>query len=428
MKTIKIKNLLALALLSFTLFSCSSDDDKPVEEPVVVTPEPIVVSKYVLGYQTDTWNENYMWSFSSLNDIMTGTIDMTGKGIEQGGSYIPIANTMFALSTDDEGAAPYYLNAAAALVTGKRVFIESPFAYGVTEDDKLLIVGASWEGASSNNELIVYDPEKQYITSRKFNDFGTSANRFDFPTGVTVVGDKVFVSVFNRDASDNWDIDQKQAYIRIYDYPSLNFVKRIADPRTTAAGMYYTNTGIIRTDSGNIYTFSSNAMAAGYVVKEDGHSGILRINKGQTEFDADYFFDIQSSSLNGKVVAAYPLGGEKAYIVYIPTADDTANWGFLNHSSFKFKSAIIDLPTKAITPVTGLPSHAGDSYFGIGSLYYEDGNAYKAFVTNDEVRVYKINIATGAATAGAKVTGGGTDIAAITKLTHTTPATTTTAK
>lgn len=425
MKTINIKNLLAITLMSVTLFSCSSDDQDPVKEPEVVTPEPIVVSKYVLGYQTDTWNENYMWGFSSLDQLMTGTIDMNGKGIEQGGSYIPIANTMFALNSEAEGAAPYSLNAAAELVAGSRVFIESPFAYGVTDDSKLVIVGASWEGASSNNELIVYDPVKQYITSRKFNDFGTATNRFDFPTGVTVVGDKIFVTVFNRDASDNWDIDQKQAYIRVYDYPSLNFVKRIADTRTTAAGMYYTNTGIVRTESGNVYTFSSNAMAAGYNVKEDGHSGILRINKGQTDFDTDYFFDIQASSLGGKVVAAYPLTGEKVYVVYIPTADDTTSWGFLNHSSYKFKSAIIDLPNKKITPVTGLPLHAGDSYFGVGSLYYEDGNAYKAFVTDTEVRVYKINIETGAATAGAKVTGGGTDIAAITKLTHTTPATTT---
>lgn len=394
--------------MSAALFSCSSDnssDDNTIEG-----------SKYVLGYQTATWNSNYMWSFDSLDQLMSGTIDMTGKGIEQGGSYIPIANTMFACDNEVEGAAPFYLNAASQLVAGNRVFIESTFAYGVTDDDKLLIVGASWEGSSTDNELIVYDPVKQAITSRKFSSFTTTTGRFDFPTGVTVVGDKVFVTVFDRDASDNWDIDQKKAYIRVFDYPSLNFVKRIADPRTTAAGMYYTNTGIIRTDSGNVYTFSSNASAAGYNVVADAHSAVLRINKGQTEFDANYFFDIQGSSLNGKVVAAYPLGGEKAYIVYIPTADDTVSWGFLNHSSYKFKSAIVDLPSKTITPVTGLPLHAGDSYFGVGSLFVEDGNAYKAFVTNDEVRVYKINIATGVATAGAKVTGGGTDISAITKL------------
>lgn len=407
MKTFKIKNLLVLMLISASFFSCNNDDASDSGT--------IPGSKYVLGYLTDTWNANYMWSFDSLDQLMTGTIDMTGNGIEQGGSYIPIANTMFALDVEVSGAAPYYLNSASELLAGNRVFIESSFAYGVTDDDKLLIIGASWDGTSTANELIVYDPIKQAITARKFNDFGTGSGYFDFPTGVTVSAGKIYVSVFNRNPA--WDMKQDKAFIRVYDYPSLNFVKRIEDTRTTAVGMYYTNTGIIRTDSGNVYTFSSNALAAGYETPEASKkSAILRINKGATEFDSSYFFDVQSSSLGGKVIAAYPIGGEKAYIVYIPTADDTALWGFLNHVSYKFKSAIIDLPTKKITPVTGLPGHAGDNYFGIGSLFVEDGQAYKAFATNDEVRIYRIDLATGVAMPGALVAGGGTDLSAITKL------------
>lgn len=407
MKTIKVKNLLAAMLLSTALFSCSSDDNSG--------DDVIPGSKYVLGYQTETWNTNYMYSFDSLDEIMSGTVDMTGKGIEQGGSYIPVANTMFACDNEVEGAALFYLNSASQLVAGNRVFIESTFAYGVTDDDKVLIIGASWEGTSTSNELIVYDPVKQAITSRKFDDFSTGNGYFDFPTGVTVSNGKIYVSVFSRNS--DWDMKQEKAWIRVYDYPSLTFVKRIEDTRTTAVGMYYTNTGIVRTESGNVYTFSSNAMAGGYEKPEaDKKSGILKINKGATEFDSSYFFDISSSTLNGKVVSAYPLTDEKVYIVYVPTADDTVHWGFLNHTSYKFKSAILDLSSKKITAVTGLPGHAGDSYFGVGSLYYEDGFAYKAFVTDTEVRFYKINIETGAATAGAKVTGGGTDISALTRL------------
>jgi hypothetical protein len=407
MKTFKIKNLLVLMLISALTFSCSNDDSSEEEFGEG--------SKYVIGYWTDTWNANYLWSFDSLDQLMTGTIDMTGKGIEQGGSYVPIANTMFALDTEVTGAAPFYLNSVSQLVAGNRIFIESSYAYGVTDDDKLLIIGASWDGTSTDNELIVYDPTKQAITARKFDNYQTTTGRFDFPTAVTVSNGKVYVSVFNRDK--DWNMVQDKAYIRVYDYPSLTFIKRIEDTRTTAVGMYYTGTGVIRTDSGNVYTFSSNALSAGYKTPEaNKKSGILRINKGATEFDSSYFFDVQSSSLGGKVIAAYPIGEEKAYIVYIPTAEDTAHWGFLNHVSYKFKSAIVDLPTKKITPVTGLPDHAGDSYFGVGSLFVEDGQGYKAFVTNDEVRVYKIDLTTGVATKGALVTGGGVDISAITRL------------
>ncbi|MGQ7946835.1 DUF4374 domain-containing protein [Flavobacterium sp. WC2509] len=406
MKTIKIKNLLAVALISVSLFSCSDDNGGD---------DTIEGSKYVIGYQTDTWNANYMWSFDSLDEFMTGTIDMTVKGIEQGGSYVPVANTMFALNAEDvEGAAPFYLNSASQLTAGNRVFIESSYAYGVTDDDKVINIGASWDGTSTNNELMVYDPSKQAITARKFDDFSTAAGRFDFPTAVTVSNGKVYVSVFNRDK--DWNMDQKNAYIRIYDYPSLTFVKRIEDTRTTAAGMYYTGTGIVRTDSGNVYTFSSNALAGGYETLETTKkSGILRINKGTTVFDSSYFFDIEASALKGKVLSAYPVGGEKVFVNYIPEGADDILWGFL-FTNYKFKSAIIDLAAKTITPVTGLPDHGGDYYFGVGSMYFEDGNAYKAFKTKDEVRIYRINIATGVATAGAKVTGGGTDISAITQL------------
>lgn len=411
MKTIRIKNLLAAVLISVSLLSCSSDDDNGGGKIIEGT-------KYVIGYQTDTWNANYMWGFDSLDEFMTGTIDMTGIGIEQGGSYVPVANTMFALNAEDvEGAAPYYLNSVGELVAGNRVFIESSYAYGVTDDNKILNVGASWDGTSTNNELIVYDPSTQAITARKFDDFATATGRFDFPTAVTVSNGKVYVSVFNRDASEDWDIDQKNAYIRIYDYPSLTFIERIQDSRTTAAGMYYTGTGMVRTDSGNVYTFSSNASAGGYQTLETTKkSGILRINKGATSFDAGYFFDIQSSVLNGKVLSAYPIGGEKVFINYLSEGDDDVLWGFL-FDNYKFKSAIVDLASKTIIPVTGLPAHGGDYYFGIGSMYFEDGKAYKAFKTADEVRMYRIDIATGVATPGAKVTGGGTDISAITRLT-----------
>ncbi|WP_017256816.1 DUF4374 domain-containing protein [Pedobacter arcticus] len=400
------KSFLSLMVITALLFSCKKDKTEKSGD--------IPGSRYVIGYQTDTWNANYMLALDSIQQLMTGTIDMTGKGIEQGGSYIPVANTMFACDNEVEGAAPFYLNSASQLIAGNRVFIESTYAYGVTDDNKLLIIGASWEGSSTSNELMIYDPAQQIITSRKFNDFSTGNEYFDFPTGVTVSDGKVYVSGFNRNA--DWDMKQDKAFIRIYDYPSLNFISRIEDTRTTAIGMYYTNTGIIRTASGNVYTFSSNSLAAGYEMLEASkNSGILRINKGQTSFDANYFFDIQASSLKGKVLAAYPIGGEKAYIVYVPSEKDNLLWGFL-FDSYEFKSAIVDLPTKTITPVTGLPLHGGDYYFGIGSLYAENGKAYKAFKTNTEVRIYGIDLKTGIATAGALITGGGTDISAITKL------------
>lgn len=401
----KFRNLSALVLFAAALFSCGSDDSVNVE-----TGEG---DRYVLGYMTDTWDANYIWSFESLDALMTGEINMFGQGIEQPGSYIPVGDTFFACSTGDEGAIPYYLNEGSQLVAGNPVFVESTYAYGVTADDKVVIVGASWEGASTENEILIYDPIAGIITNRKFDDFSTGGERFDWPTAVAVSGDKLFITVFNRDASEDWAMTHETAKVRVYEYPALTYVKTIEDDRTTGAGMYYTNTGMITTDSGDIYTFSSNSQAAGFVPVEGSVSGILRINEGETEFDDSYFVDFEAT--HGKVLAAYPAGGEKAYVVYLSEGDDDVLWGFL-FDNYKFKSAIIDLPTKAITEVTGLPAHGGDYYFGVGSLYVEDGKAYKAFKTNTETRIYRIDLSTGAATPGALITGGGTDISAITKL------------
>jgi hypothetical protein len=204
--------------------------------------------------------------------------------------------------------------------------------------------------------------------------------------------------------------------VKVYEYPSLTYVKTITDTRTTAIGQYYTNTGMVQTESGDIYTFSSNSRTAGYTATAS-HSGILRIKKGQSEFDSTYFLDIEASSLKGKVVAAYPVGDEKVLINYIPADIDAAqgNWSFLNYGTFKFKCAIVDLNTKAITPVTNLPDHSGDNYYGFGSAFTENGKTYKSFVTNDEARVYQIDVNSGVAVKGALITGG-VNLPAITKL------------
>jgi len=403
----RIKNLLALLVLPAMFFSCSDDDSgTPTENPADVS--------YVLSYQTTDYKP-YIWQFESLEQLMTGTISMVGQGIEQPGGCIPVANTFFALTGDDEGSVAYYLNQDGMLAKTNHLFTGDTYAYGTTDDDKLILINSPWDASSTQNELMIYDPATVTISTRKIDDFALPNGHFLWPTSVNVSGNRVFVSTFERDA--DWKLYQENAVIKVYEYPSLNYVKTITDTRTTAIGQYYTNTGMVQTESGDIYTFSSNSVTAGYTPSAS-HSGILKIKKGQSEFDSSYFFDIESSSINGKVLSAYPIGGEKVLINYMPAAIDAeqGNWSFLNYGTFKFKCAILDLSTKSITQVTGLPDHSGDNYYGFGSAYTENGKIYKSFVTNTEARVYQIDATTGAALPGATITGG-TDLPAITKLT-----------
>jgi hypothetical protein len=402
-----IKKISALIVLSAILFSCSNDSDNsekqgPVDEA------------YLLSYQTTDFN-TYVWQFSSTDQLMNGTINMVGKGMEQAGALVPIANTFFALTGNAEGSVGYFLNSDGYIAKTNHVATGDTYAYGATDDGKLVMINSPWDASSTQNELMIYDPATVTITKRVYDDFVISNGNFLWPTSVNVSGNRLFVSTFERNAA--WKLFQEKAVVKVYDYPSLAYVKTIEDSRTTAIGQYYTNTGMVQTESGDIYTFSSNSVLCGYTPTAS-HSGILRIKKGQSEFDADYFFDIETSSLNGKVLSAYPAGGEKVLVNYIPASIDAEqpNWGFLNYKSFKLKCAIIDLSTKAITDVTGLPDHAGDSYFGFGSVLVDNGKLYKSFVTNTEGRVYQIDIATGVAKSGALITGG-VDLPAMTKLT-----------
>ncbi len=403
----RIKKLLALAFLPAVFFSCSNDsDNSEVRNPADET--------YVLSYQTTDF-DTYVWQFESTDELMTGPINMVGKGIEQQGGLIPVANSFFALTGNAEGSIGYYLNMEGKLSKTSNLFTGDTYAYGTTDDNKLVMINSPWDASSTQNEILIYDPATVKISNRVYDDFAISNGHFLWPTSVNVSGNRLFISTFERDK--DWKLYQEKAVVKVYEYPSLKYLKTIEDSRTTAIGQYYTNTGMVQTESGDIYTFSSNSVLCGYTPSAS-HSGILKIKKGESQFDTNYFLDIESSILKGKVLSAYPAGGEKVLVNYIPTSIDAAqpNWGFLNYKSFKLKSAIIDLSTKEITAVTGLPDHAGDNYFGFGSALVESGKIYKSFVTNTEGRVYQIDIETGVAKSGALITGG-VDLPAMTRLT-----------
>lgn len=411
----KFTKCFALAFLSLSIFSCSSDNDAPKDETTSVNG-----AKYVASYWLADYTQ-YILDFNSIDQLMTGEISAKGVGIEQNGSCFAINNTFFSLSTEDEGSVSFHLNNAGKLVEGSKLAFESSYAVGYTDDKKMINIGATWDGSSSDYELMIFNPTTVSIDGRKFNDFSVDpANKkvLYWPTGASVSGDKLFVPVYIKDVSSGSNKTlSSDATIRVYKYPSLDYVTTIKDIRTTAIGMYYTNTGIVQTGSGDIYTFSSNARAGGYPVTT-ATSGVLRIKKGDAKFDPGYFFDLEASSLKGKVLAAYPLGGEKVFISYIPNDVDAVSslHSFLRTNTL-FKSAILDLSAKTILEVTGLPDHGGDEYFGLGSLFVEDGKAYKSFVTGDQARVYQIDIATGAAKAGALIKEG-LYLPAIGKLTY----------
>lgn len=401
-----------LLILLIGLGSCSKEDryiplpegDKNGEN-----------STYAFSYWAMDYAQ-YLWTVKSMDDLMHGVIDMKGIGIEQSGNMIPAGNRFFACSTGEDGGRAYYVNNKGELDTGGReyqIYIDTQYAYCTTHDEKVIIVGASWESTTTSNEVLLYDPESVSYTNRKVQNFSMMIDgemNVQWPTSAETCGDYLFISFYpKRYNVSGWDVySADRAMLKVFKYPSLEHIKDIEDPRTSTFGMYYANTGMVRTANGDIYAFSSNAFASGLKPTSKVSAGVLRIKSGETEFDPDYFFNSETSILGGKILAAYPAGPNKAFITYIKSEDDTAEneFSYLRSSAFLFQGAIMDLPTQKITKVTGLENYDGDNYYGYASLLAENGKAYKSFVTIDGAFVYEIDLETGVAKRGAKIEGG----------------------
>lgn len=406
-------SILSFSLLLMGLTACEK------EHTYTAIPEGNQQGKnkmYAFSYWAFDYAQ-YIWSVNSLDDLMTGTINMKGLGIEQSGNMIPAGNRFFACSTGEDGGRSYYVNTDGHLDTGgreDRIYVDSQYAYCTTHDNKAVIVGASWLSTTTTNEILVYDPQSVSYTNRKVHDFSMPYQNdlsVQWPSSAETFGDYLFVSYYPKPYDKTgWElVASDTAYVKVLKYPSLEYVKDIKDTRTSSLGMYYSNTNFVRTDNGDIYGFSSNAYASGFRPSSKVSAGVVRIKNGETEFDSDYFMNTQEGELGGKIIAAYAAGGNKAFVTYIKNEDDTkeANFSFLYGGSYLFHGAIIDLPSQKITRVTNLANYGGDNFYGYASLFAENGKAYKSFILKDGgAHVYEIDLETGVAKQGARLEGG----------------------
>ena len=197
----------------------------------------------------------------------------------------------------------------------------------------------------------------------------------------------------------------------MYSYPNVedNPIKVIEDTRTSNIGANGISTGLVQTDGGDLYSFSCGAYVAGFSPRTTLPSGILKIPNGETEFDENYFFNVEDAENGGIMFWMDHVGGEKV-IARLLTEDidpstDTegaGSWAAYGRSLFNQKLVIIDLANKTVTPVADVPLHAKRYSMPV---YVEDGVAYVSVETADEAYVYEVTLATATASKGAKIEG-----------------------
>lgn len=391
-----------LVLLSLTtLNSCKNNDDSPSASS----------GAYGVALRAQGGSGTSSDYILQTNSLMQGEISAVGTGIEQPGwcYYMESGNALFSINYGDEGTTAYQMNDKGQLIQRGKFWVDRLDCIGDVDGTHKVGIGAPWGGGSFDCEIMVIDANKVAISSRRTDQLYriSAADTLNkWPSGATTVDKKVFVAFYPLGGASWLTPIMDTAYMSIYEYPSLKYVKTIKDTRTGPIGVYGSVPSVLKTETGDIYTFSSNSIAYGF--SQTGKpSGILRVKNGETEFDQDYFLNFEEK-FDGKVVMGCYIGNGKALVRYISLADDAlatpGGWTAYTLTNAIFELAIVDLEAQTVTKVSDVPKHGGGFARGI---YVENGKAYLSIVSSvtNEVRVYEIDPATATGKKGALVKG-----------------------
>lgn len=389
---------LTIVTLAISLFTACTDEDDSNSE--LTTSGGYTLALQVFG--TNDESADYVVQSESL---MEGTISATGQGLEQTGwrYFVQVNKSLFSVGYfADNNCIGYQMNEDGQVEEyGRFVFEKTLDCFGIADDNTLLAMEVPRSG-DYERIIHVIDVDDVSITKKVntkiYKPEGDTLVKW--PTAMAVQGDKLFISFYPLSQSGDFSTPSVDtAQVAIFSYPELEFEKVINDTRTSPIGIYGSASGIIEAESGDLYTFSSSSIAGGYSQKTKP-SGILRIKHGTTEFDQDYFFNIEEATEGGKIVFFAPVGGNKA-IARIVT-DDSQLWGAFSPNNPICKLVIIDLEAKTVTDVKNVPMH-GAQY--ATQIYMESGKAYMSITTATDAHVYAIDPATATATQGAIVEG-----------------------
>ncbi|GGY47414.1 hypothetical protein GCM10011297_20210 [Bacterioplanes sanyensis] len=356
-------------------------------------------------------------------DLKTDAISAQGAGYEQTSwnFYYAVGDTLFISGYGNKEMNAYQANDGGDLEKiNTFLFDETPEVFGHIGSETLLATDQPRSGAHVPSVLYTLDAQTGQATAKTsytihHKDTGVRGEgTVAAASGLAVEGDKLFVAFHKWDDSaggTNYRTDEQDtAFVAVYDYPltdNAEPLKIISDERTGHIGVNGNPTNMIRLENGDIYTMSHGgvgAIAAGFSSNSETPSGILRINSGETEFDADYFLNISEKTDGGRIFWFSSIGGNKvlARILTANEAADQVSWSAFGKDFHTMKLVLIDLEEQTVTDVEGVPMHQKR---WTSPLEVIDGKVYLSIETPDGAHVYEYDVATNVATKGAKIVG-----------------------
>lgn len=352
-------------------------------------------------------------------DLLSGEVSSQGVGDEQQGwnFYYAVGNTLFASGYLNNEVTSYQLDERKELKKINSFLFEksSPLEMFSHTGSTLLATNLPRDGSHTARTMYIIntnDGKLEKKTSYTIFDKDTGERGKGLvaaPTAMQVRGDKLFVAFHKLDdSSPNTKFttpEPNSALVAVYNYPltdNAKPLKIIEDTRTSHIGVNGNSSNMVQLDNGDIYSFSNGSIAAGFYPASTKPSGILRIKKGQTEFDKNYFFDVENAANGGKVFWVGKIGGNKL-LARILTNDAEAQkkpWSAFN--SYILKLVLIDLDKKEVTPVKGVPIHRKRNTSVIQVI---NGKVYLSIEAKEARHIYEYDIATNTAKKGAKIMG-----------------------
>ncbi|SHF92098.1 DUF4374 domain-containing protein [Dysgonomonas macrotermitis] len=390
------KKLSYLVMAGVVLAFSGCDDLSEIEE----TPNaPYVLSLGITSSGTTTY---YV---VTTDDLMNGTIDAKGKGIEQSGyrDYTIANNTIFSIG----GLGVNYVtgmtrNAAGYLQETDNFIFDSKLSAFAQADNNTMIGMEIPDKAASGNQIKFYTVDINSVSITKTTTVPIAPiSELEWPsiTGMEISGGKVYVSYIQMNPNTYATSYVDTGFVAVYSYPELAFEKVMQDTRTGAVGSWAASNGFIKVENGDLYTMSNLSMANGFSNGGTKHAGFLRIPAGTTGFDSSYFFDFEAGSGGLKPAHAVYLGNGLVFAEVSTLNPQTSadRW-----SDKDLKCSIVDLYNQTITDVEGIPVHNGSGGRRFAVLV-DGGYVYLPVSTDDGIYIYRTDISTGVAERGAKV-------------------------
>ena len=281
-----------IAMTSLTLSSC--DDDLSGEQEIPNAP-------YVLSLGV-TSSGNTSYYVVSTDNLMEGTINAVGKGIEQNGyhDYQQGGNTIFCIGGLGVTNATGVVRGSDGLLKEQGEFVFNNSINGFCQVDGNTMVALELpSNKESGNKLTFYtvNAHTAAITSKNSKTSVSPIDNLDWPsiTGMAHSGGNLYVTYTPMNSKTFETAYTDTCFVAVYSYPEFKFVKLMKDTRMGPGGSWNAFNGFVKDEEDNLYVMSNSAISNGYS-QSTKHAGFLRIKKGSTTFDEDYFFDFEQAT------------------------------------------------------------------------------------------------------------------------------------